>query len=72
MSCQRVDPRVSEAHCGYTSFYRYVIMKNLVENKEHERATQFEIVKQRCSVITDMQYIASPIGWKETNFLICK
>ena len=24
MSCQRVDPHVSEAHCGYTSFHEYV------------------------------------------------
>ena len=25
MSCQRVDTRVSEGHCGYTSFHKYVI-----------------------------------------------
>ena len=24
-SCQRVHPHVSEAHCGYTSFHKYVI-----------------------------------------------
>ena len=25
MSFQRVDPCASEAHCGYTSFHKYVI-----------------------------------------------
>ena len=28
--CRRVDPRVSEAHCGYTSFHEYVITIHLV------------------------------------------
>ena len=42
MSCLRVDPCVSETHCGFTSFHEHVI--TITEKK----ATKAKVQKKNC------------------------